>query len=84
MQIKDIEEKNMKLEEKKDRLEEVENVIDTIDVLIIESNSEDIIEDLENFKSFYLQDMHDLEKEINALEEQEIRQMNREFEGSRL
>lgn len=74
----------MKLEEKKDRLEEVENVIDTIDVLIIESNSEDIIEDLENFKSFYLQDMHDLEKEINALEEQEIRQMNREFEGSRL
>lgn len=74
----------MGLEEKKDRLEEIENVIDTMDVLIRESNSEDIIDDLENFKSFYLHDMQELEKEINKLEDEEIKEMNREFERSRL
>lgn len=67
-----------------DRYDELDNLISTINCLITETTSRDIIEDLKEFKSNYIEEKQNLEHKIAKFERQEERDLNYEFERSRL
>lgn len=67
-----------------DRYDELDNLISTINCLITETTSRDIIEDLKEFKLNYIEEKQNLEYKISKFERQEERDLNYEFERSRL
>ena len=67
-----------------DRYDELDNLISTINCLITETTSRDIIEDLKEFKLNYIEEKQNLEYKISKFERQEERDLNYEFERSRI
>lgn len=74
----------MNLDEIRDRYDELDNLINTIDYLIKESQSKDVKGDLEFLKFNYLDEKEMLEEKISELEEQEERELSREFDRVRI
>ena len=67
----------------RDRYDELDNLISSIDIIISDTNSRDIIDDLENIKNSYVNEKDELEQKISKQEEAEERALNIEFERSR-
>lgn len=74
----------MNLDEIRDRYDELDNLINTVDYLIKESQSKDVKGDLEFLKFNYLDEKEMLEEKISELEEQEERELSREFDRVRI
>lgn len=65
-----------------DRYDELDNLISTIDVLLYETHSKDIISDLEYIKYQYLDEKEELEDKLAELYEQEEKAQKLEYERS--
>lgn len=61
------------------RYDELDNLLSTIDVLIDEIESKDIIDDLEYIKYNYMGEKEDLEKELARMQEQEEKELENEY-----
>lgn len=61
------------------RYDELDNLLSTIDVLIDEIESKDIIDDLEYIKYNYMGEKEDLEKELAKMQEQEEKELENEY-----
>lgn len=70
--------------DKRDRYDEIDNLITTLDILIGETESEDIIDDLKDIKYKYYDERDELETKIIEEENAEEREREREWYNSRL
>ena len=72
------------MEDIRERYDELDNLISTLNILIADTESKDIKEDLENFKFSYIDEKEELEEKLIKLEEKEEREANIEYEKSRI
>ena len=70
--------------DKRDRYDELDNLISTLDRLISEITSKDIIDDLEYIKYNYIGEKDELEQEILDEEDAEERERDRQDYNSRI
>lgn len=70
--------------DKRERYDEIDNLITTLDILIGETESKDIIDDLEEIKYKYYDERDELETQIIEEENAEEREREREWYNSRL
>ena len=74
----------MGIDEKYERYDELDNIVNTLDTLIGEISDKYYIDVLEETKMEAFSQREEIQKEIEELEEKENREMNYQFERSRL
>ena len=74
----------MGIDEKYERYDELDNIVNTLDILIGEISDKYYIDILEETKMEAFSQREEIQKEIEKLEEKENREMNYQFERSRL
>ena len=74
----------MGIDEKHERYDELDNIVNTLDTLIGEISDKYYIDVLEETKIEAFSQREEIQKEIEKLEEKENREMNYQFERSRL
>ena len=74
----------MKLEELRDKYDELDNIISSIRILTKEITDKNYIEQLELIQYEAQNELDEIEPQIQKLEEEEEREINREYERSRL
>ena len=74
----------MKLEELRNKYDELDNIISSIRILTKEITDKNYIEQLELIQYEAQNELDEIEPQIQKLEEEEEREINREYERSRL
>ena len=74
----------MGIYEKYEKFDELDNIVNTLDILTGEITDKYYKDILEETKTEAFSEREDLQKELEELEENEKREMNYEFERSRL
>ena len=72
----------MKLEELRNKYDELDNIISSIRILTKEITDKNYIEQLELIQYEAQNELDEIEPQIQKLEEEEEREMNREYERS--
>ena len=72
----------MKLEELRNKYDELDNIISSIRILTKEITDKNYIEQLELIQYEAQDELDEIEPQIQKLEEEEEREMNREYERS--
>ena len=68
----------------RDRFDEIDNMISSIEIIISDTTSKDIIEDLEEIKYKYYDEREELEQRVYEQELAEERQQQREYDSMRI
>ena len=74
----------MKLEELRNKYDELDNIISSIRILTKEINDKNYIEQLELIQYEAQNELDEIEPQIQKLEEEEEREINREYERSKI
>lgn len=74
----------MKLEELRNKYDELDNIISSIRILTKEITDKNYIEQLELIQYEAQNELDEIEPQIQKLEEEEEREMNREYERSKI
>lgn len=74
----------MKLEELRNKYDELDNIISSIRILTKEITDKDYIEQLELIQYEAQNELDEIEPQIQKLEEEEEREINREYERSKI
>lgn len=74
----------MKLEELRNKYDELDNIISSIRILTKEITDKNYIEQLELIQYEAQDELDEIEPQIQKLEEEEEREMNREYERSKI
>ena len=74
----------MKLEELRNKYDELDNIISSIRILTKEITDKNYIEQLELIKYEAQNELDEIEPQIQKLEEEEEREINREYERSKI
>lgn len=74
----------MKLEELRNKYDELDNIISSIRILTEEITDKNYIEQLELIQYEAQNELDEIEPQIQKLEEEEEREMNREYERSKI
>ena len=74
----------MKLEELRNKYDELDNIISSIRILTKEITDKNYIEQLELIQYEAQNELDDIEPQIQKLEEEEEREINREYERSKI
>lgn len=74
----------MKLEELRDKYDELDNIISSIRILTKEITDKNYIEQLELIQYEAQNELDEIEPQIQKLEEEEEREINREYERSKI
>lgn len=74
----------MKLEELRNKYDELDNIISSIRILIKEITDKNYIEQLELIQYEAQNELDEIEPQIQKLEEEEEREINREYERSKI
>lgn len=74
----------MTLEELRNKYDELDNIISSLNSLMDDLTDKNYIEQLELIKYETQNELDEIEPQIQKLEEEEEREMNREYERSRL
>lgn len=74
----------MQLEELRNKYDELDNIISSLNSLMDDLTDKNYIEQLELIKFEAQNELDEIEPQIQKLEEEEEREMNREYERSRL
>ena len=74
----------MQLEELRNKYDELDNIISSIRILTKEITDKNYIEQLELIQYEAQNELDEIEPQIQKLEEEEEREMNREYERSKI
>lgn len=74
----------MKLEELRNKYDELDNIISSIRILTEKITDKNYIEQLELIQYEAQNELDEIEPQIQKLEEEEEREMNREYERSKI
>ena len=74
----------MKLEELRNKYDELDNIISSIRILTKEITDKNYIEQLELMQYEAQNELDEIEPQIQKLEEEEEREINREYERSKI
>ncbi len=74
----------MKLEELRNKYDELDNIISSIRILTKEITDKNYIEQLELIQYEAQNELDEIEPQIQKLEEEEEREINREYERSKI
>ena len=74
----------MKLEELRNKYDELDNIISSIRILTKEITDKNYIEQLELIQYEAQNELDEIEPQIQKLEEEEEREMNKEYERSKI
>ena len=74
----------MKLEELRNKYDELDNIISSIRILTKEITDKNYIEQLELIQYEAQDELDEIEPQIQKLEEEEEREINREYERSKI
>lgn len=74
----------MQLEELRNKYDELDNIISSLNSLMDDLTDKNYIEQLELIKYEAQNELDEIEPQIQKLEEEEEREINREYERSRL
>ena len=74
----------MKLEELRNKYDELDNIISSIRILTKEITDKNYIEQLELIQYEAQNELDEIEQQIQKLEEEEEREINREYERSKI
>lgn len=74
----------MKLEELRNKYDELDNIISSIRILTKEITDKNYIEQLELIQYEAQNELDEIEPQIQKLEEEEEREINREYESSKI
>ena len=74
----------MKLEELRNKYDELDNIISSIRILTEEITDKNYIEQLELIQYEAQNELDEIEPQIQKLEEEEEREINREYERSKI
>ena len=74
----------MELEELRNKYDELDNIISSIRILTKEITDKNYIEQLELIQYEAQNELDEIEPQIQKLEEEEEREMNREYERSKI
>lgn len=74
----------MNLDELRDRYDELDNIISSIRILTKEITDKNYIEQLELIQYEAQNELDEIEPQIQKLEEEEEREINREYERSKI